>query len=541
MTVLRGKSVLQDIGIGKVLFVNSEPETIKRYIVSDKSKEWIRFEQAKREAIKQLKELYNHATISVGEENAAIFMMHEMLLEEEEFITSIQHLIQDQNVNLEYAISQTSENLSRMFHTMSDPYMQERANDIEDISNRLLHIIGGKRNNNPVITQKCIIAAEDLKPSETMKLSTDKVMGLALQKSSVHSHTAIIARSLGIPTVMGLGEGLSQKWDGIMAIIDGIEGLVYLDPNEEELEKIIEKKGKVQTKKVFLQSLKGKENRTKSGKVIQIYANADNIAGVREAWQQDGGGIGLFRSEMFYMEGKEAPGEEEQYQYYSRLLKEAGDWEVIIRTVDIGGDKEVPFLEVVKEANPALGLRGIRLCLARPELLKTQLAALYRAGVHGHLKIMYPMVTSMEEMDALRLIEVEVKDALFARGVDFSSHIPTGIMIETPAAALISDKLAKVSDFFSIGTNDLTQYTLAMDRQNASVAPYVNPYHPAVMRLIRLTVENAHTAGINVSICGELAADLAVTEEFIRMGVDGLSVHPAAILPLRAHIRSLEI
>jgi phosphotransferase system enzyme I (PtsI) len=546
MTVLRGKSVLQDIGMGKLHYFHRSKTGIKRYMVSDKARELDRFAKAKAEAVLQLKELYDQTLNSVGEENAAIFTIHEMLLEEEEYVSSIRHMIMDQNLNLEYAISQTAENLSRMFHSMEDPYMRERATDIEDISNRLLRILSGKEEDFSRITENCILAAEDLVPSETVNLPKDLVKGFALQKGSIYSHTAILARSMGVPAVVELGGELSEKWDGELAVIDGIEGMVYLSPEESQLGMLRMKQEEVSRQKERLSTLKGKENRTKSGKLIQIYANVDHINQAREAWQQDGGGIGLFRSEIFYMEGKEAPGEEEQYQYYSRLLKEAKDREVIIRTVDIGGDKEVPFLEPVKEANPALGLRGIRLCLARPELLKTQLAALYRAGVHGqdvhgHLKIMYPMVTSMEEMEALRLIEVEVKDALFLRGVDFASHIPTGIMIETPAAALISDRLAKVSDFFSIGTNDLTQYTLAMDRQNASVAPFVNPYHPAVMQLIRMTVENAHAAGINVSICGELAADLAVTEEWIRMGVDGLSVHPAAILPLRAHIRTLEI
>jgi phosphotransferase system enzyme I (PtsI) len=541
MTVLCGKSVLQDIGMGKLYYFNRRESGIKRYIVNDKAQEWNRFAEAKAEAVRQLRVLYDQTLALAGKDNAAIFTIHEMLLDEEEYVSSIRRMIQDQNVNLEYAINQTAENLSRMFHSMDDPYMRERATDIEDISKRLLQILSGKEEDLPLITEDCILAAEDLVPSETVKLPIDLVKGFALQKGSVHSHTAILARSMGVPAVVELGGELSEKWDGEMAVIDGFEGLVYLSPEESQREALRRKQEEAGKQKEKLQALIGKENRTKGGKVIQVYANVSHIDQAEEAWRQDGGGIGLFRSEILYMEGTEAPGEEEQFQYYCRLLQGAGNREVVIRTMDIGADKQVAYLDQVKEENPALGLRGIRLCLARPKLLKTQLAALYRAGLYGRLKIMYPMVTSTEEIEALRKIEEEVKEELNIRGADFSSHIPTGIMIETPAAALISDELAKVSDFFSIGTNDLIQYTLAMDRQNGKVESFMNPYHPALLRLIRMTIENAHAVGIEVSICGELAADLRMTEEFIRMGVDGLSVHPAAILPLRAHIRTLAI
>jgi phosphotransferase system enzyme I (PtsI) len=541
MTVLRGKSVLAGIGMGKLYYYNREKRGTTRYIVRDKTQELHRLEVAKEEAIRQLRVLFEQTLELAGEENAAIFTIHEMLLNEEEYISSIRQMILDQNFNLEYAISQTSENLSRMFHSMDDPYLRERAIDIEDISNRLLQILSGKDEYLPRITESCILAADDLVPSETVKLPRDLVKGFALQKGSVHSHTAILARSMGVPAVVEVGGELSEKWDGELAVIDGFEGLLYLSPEEAMEEALERKQEEANRQKEVLLYLRGKENRTKGGKVIQVYANVGHMDQAKEAWRQDGGGIGLFRSELLYMEGTQMPGEEEQYQYYCQLLKGAGGKEVVIRTVDIGADKEVPYLAQEREENPALGLRGIRLCLARPQLLKPQLAALYRAGVYGNLKIMYPMITSMEEMDALRLIEEEVKEELRKRGAEFSHYIPTGIMIETPAAALISDKLAKVSDFFSIGTNDLTQYTLAMDRQNASTQHFMNPYHPAVMQLIRMTVENAHAAGITVSICGELAADLGVTEEFIRMGVDGLSVHPAAILPLRSHIRELEM
>jgi phosphotransferase system enzyme I (PtsI) len=541
MTVLRGKSVLQDIGMGKLYYFNREKNGVKRYIVSDKTQELKRFAQAKAEAVKQLRALYDQTLLLAGEDNAAIFTIHEMLLEEEEYISSIRHMILDQNFNLEFAISQTAENFNHMFHSMDDPYMRERGIDVEDISNRLLKILSGEKEDFPKITENCILAAEDLVPSETVKLPRDLVKGFALQKGSVHSHTAILARSMGVPAVVELGGELSEKWDGEMAAIDGFEGLLYLSPNEEQKEDLCRKQENIRRQKDRLLALRGQENQTKGGKVIQVYANADHIVQAEEAWRQDAGGIGLFRSEMLYMEGTKAPGEAEQYEYYRRLLRGAEGKEVIIRTIDIGADKELTYLAQEKEENPALGLRGIRLCLTRPQLLKTQLAALYRAGVHGRLKIMYPMITSMEEMEALRLIEEEVKEELGKRGVNYSPNIPTGIMIETPAAALISDRLAKVSDFFSIGTNDLTQYTLAMDRQNARMEPFLNLYHPAVLKLIRMTVENAHTAGITVSICGELAADLTMTEAFIRMGVDGLSVHAAAVLPVRDHIRALEI
>jgi phosphotransferase system enzyme I (PtsI) len=541
MTVLCGKSVLQDIGMGKLYYFNRRESGIKRYIVNDKAQEWNRFAEAKTEAVRQLRVLYDQTLALAGKDNAAIFTIHEMLLDEDEYVSSIRRMIMDQNVNLEYAINQTAENLSRMFHSMDDPYMRERATDIEDISKRLLQILSGKEEDFPLITEDCILAAEDLVPSETVKLPIDLVKGFALQKGSVYSHTAILARSMGVPAVVELGGELSEKWDGEMAVIDGFEGLVYLSPEESQRETLRRKQEEAGKQKEKLQALIGKENRTKGGKVIQVYANVGHIDQAEEAWRQAGGGIGLFRSEILYMEGTEAPDEEEQFQYYCRLLQGAGDREVVIRTMDIGADKQVAYLDQEKEENPALGLRGIRLCLARPQLLKTQLAALYRAGIYGRLKIMYPMVTSMEEMEALRKIEEEVKEELHIRGADFPPHIPTGIMIETPAAALISDELAKVSDFFSIGTNDLIQYTLAMDRQNGKVEPFMNPYHPALLRLIRMTIENAHAVGIEVSICGELAADLRMTEEFIRMGVDGLSVHPAAILPLRAHIRTLAI
>lgn len=537
MTILRGKSVLQDIGMGKLVFFNRRQSAVKRYIVSDKQEEWNRYERAKGEALQQLRELYKETLAKAGKENADIFTVHEMLLEEEEYTSSIRHMIVDQNVNLEYAISQTSENLSRMFHSMEDPYMRERAIDIEDISNRMLHILSGEGEGLPEITETCILAAEDLVPSETVKLPRDLVKGFALQKGSIHSHTAILAKSMGVPAVVELGGELSEKWDGEPAAIDGFEGMVYLSLDGEQRENLLQKQEKARKNREYLKELIGKENITKDNRRIGLFANATSLEQAQEAWSYDAGGIGLFRSEVLFMAGERLPGEEEQFLYYSRLLQEAGGREVVVRTIDIGADKSLPYLKTEQECNPALGLRGIRLCLERPTVLKTQLAALYRAGMAGNLKIMYPMIASVEELTALRCLEEEVKEELRRRNANFHPHIPTGIMIETPAAAIISDLLAQEADFFSIGTNDLTQYTLAMDRQNASLAPYYQVHHPAVLRLIQMTVQHAHAAHIPVSICGELAADRDLTETFLDMGIDTLSVSPGDILPIRQIVR----
>lgn len=541
MVILQGKSVLQDIGIGRIAFFRRRNNTVKRYLVSDRQEELARFEWAKEVAAAQLKELYEQAYASVGADNAAIFEIHRLMLEDTEYCESVRSMIRTQNVNLEYAVSVTGDNFYKMFHSMEDDYMKARSMDVADITARLLRILSGQQEGELLLAEPSIIAADDLVPSETIQLPAHLVLGFVMRRGSVSSHTAILARSMGIPAIVDVGLGLKEEYDGELAVIDGYTGKLYVRPQEDILIAMRGKKEQSQRYKAGLLDLKGKQNITRDGRTVKVFANAGSLSDVENAIANDAGGIGLFRSELLYMEGASAPGEERQFSLYRSVLERMEGKEVIIRTMDIGADKQVPYLNLEKEENPAMGYRAIRISLSRPELFKTQLRALYRASAYGRLSIMYPMITSVEEVERIRETEKEVKDQLTAQGIPFDRQTLSGIMIETPAAALISDELARRVDFFSVGTNDLTQYTLAVDRSNARLDSFCNTHHKAVLRLISMAVHNAHKAGIWIGICGELAGDMDLTEEFLRMGVDELSVAPGMILPLRQRIRQLDL
>lgn len=541
MVVLQGKSVFRDICIGRLVFYRREERRIKRTLVADKEQELLRFEWARKEAARQLHMLYEETVKTVGAANAAIFEIHELMLEDAEFVESVRNMINTQNVNLEYAVKVTGDNMAQMLHSVEDAYMKERAQDMLDVAGRLLQVLTGEKNSEMVWEEPCIVAADDLMPSETVQLPRNMVLGFAMRKGSVHSHTAILARGMGIPAVMDIGEALSEEYDGLTAIIDGYTGMIYIEPDEQTLLSMREKKEQSERHAAMLHALKGKENITIDGRHVKVFANAGSLEEVDAACNNDAGGIGLFRSELLYLGRDSAPDEEEQFEVYRQVLEKMQGREAVIRTMDIGADKQVGYLGLDREENPALGLRAIRIGLQRPELFKVQLRALYRAGCYGRLRIMYPMITSMEEIHRLKELEEQVRTELTDRGIPFEENIPTGIMIETPAAALISDELARCVDFFSVGTNDLTQYTLAVDRQNASLNEFRNPHHRAVLKMIEMSAENAHAAGIWIGICGELAADFSLTESFIRMGIDELSVPAGLILPLRERIREIDL
>ena len=532
MITIQGKSVFGGVSIGKLMFYKRNEKVIKREHISDADAEWKRFEAAKGQAVDQLKELYEKALEDVGEANAMIFEIHQMMLEDLDYLESIENIIRSQEVNAEYAVATTADNFAQMFASMDDAYMQGRAADVKDVSERVLDILCGVSAGVKEMTEPCIIAADDLAPSETVQLDKSKVLGFATMYGSANSHTAILARTMNIPAVIGLGETLSSQYDGKMAVIDGFTGILYVDPDEETLARMQEKRAKDLEQKELLNQLKGKENVTRSGQKINVYANIGNVSDLGAVLKNDAGGIGLFRSEFLYLENSTFPTEEQQFAVYKQVAESMAGKKVIIRTLDIGADKQVDYFNLDKEENPALGYRAIRICLTRPEILKTQLRALFRASAFGKIAIMYPMITSVQEVRKIKEIVEEVKAELTSQGVEFGNP-EQGIMIETPAAAIISDDLAKEVDFFSIGTNDLSQYTMAIDRQNPQLDLFFDPHHPAVLRMISLVMENAHKAGIWAGICGELGADQSLTKEFLAMGVDELSVSPGSILPLR--------
>lgn len=538
MITLQGKSVYRDICVGKLVFYRGQKEVLQRE-VEDPEGEFLRFEEAVEAAKEQLRVLYEESVRVVGETNAALFQAQELLLEDEEYRESVRQMVYGQRLNVEYAVQMTGENMAQSLQAVGDAYIRERAGDILDITGRLLGVLTGSDKGHELPEGPFILVAEDLLPSEAAQLSRSRVLGLVLRKGSAHSHAAILARSMGIPFLVKLGEELSEEYDGELAVIDGFFGVLYIDPDEVTLAAMEEKKRESNRHRALLRELKGKENITRDGKTVKVFANVGSLADVDAACANDAGGIGLLRSEVLYLESAAPPNEESQFAFYKQVLERMNGREVVIRTFDIGADKQVPWLRQEPEENPALGLRGIRLGLERPELLKTQLWALYRAGIYGKLRIMYPMITSVEELRQLRRLEQQVRHELGRDGIRFAAKIPTGIMIETPAAALLSDQLAKEVDFFSVGTNDLTQYTLALDRQNENLERFDDPGHEAVLRLIRMTAENAHRAGIWIGICGELAADTLLTEEFLRMGIDELSVSPGMILELRQRIREI--
>ena len=540
MITIKGKSVFGGVSIGKIMFYKRNEKVIKRTHVDDVDAEWKRFCDAKDTAVSQLKELYDKAIEDVGEANAMIFEIHQMMLEDLDYLESIENIIRTQEVNAEFAVATTADNFAQMFAAMDDAYMQGRAADVKDVSERVLDILCGVSGGMKEMTEPCIIAADDLAPSETVQLDKSKVLGFATMHGSSNSHTAILARTMNIPAVIGLGEDLLTKYDGKMAVIDGFTGMLYIDPDEETMKVMEEKRAKDQEQKALLEQLKGKENVTKSGQKINVYANIGNVSDVGAVLKNDAGGIGLFRSEFLYLENSDFPTEEQQFAVYKQVAENMAGKKVIIRTLDIGADKQVDYFGLDKEENPALGYRAIRICLTRKEIFKTQLRALYRAAMFGNISIMFPMIISVAEVHEIKAIIAEVKEELKNEGIPFKDDVELGVMIETPASVMISRELAKEVDFFSVGTNDLTQYTLAIDRQNAKLDKFYDPHHPAVLAMIKMAADNAHAEGAWIGICGELGADLELTEEFLKMGLDELSVSPAMVLPLRKRIRECE-
>ena len=540
MITLSGKSVFGGVSIGRLMFYKRSDKVIKRTHVDDVEGEVARFQKAKDTAVEQLKGLYEKALNDVGEANAMIFEIHQMMLEDLDYLESIENIIRTQEVNAEFAVATTADNFSQMFASMDDAYMQGRAADVKDVSERVLDILCGTSEGMKEMTEPCIIAADDLAPSETVQLDKSKVLGFATMYGSSNSHTAILARTMNIPAVIGLGEELSQEYDGKEAIIDGFTGTLYIDPDEETMKEMQEKRAKDLEQKALLEQLKGKENITKSGRKINVYANIGNVSDVGSVLKNDAGGIGLFRSEFLYLENTDFPSEEQQFAVYKQVAENMAGKKVIIRTLDIGADKQVDYFGLDKEENPALGYRAIRICLTRPEIFKTQLRALYRAAVYGNISIMFPMIISVGEIHRIKEIIAEVKAELKNEGIPYKDDVELGVMIETPASVMISRDLAKEVDFFSVGTNDLTQYTLAIDRQNAKLDAFYDPHHPAILAMIKMAAENAHAEGAWIVICGELGADLELTQEFLYMGLDELSVSPSMVLPLRKKIRECE-
>ena len=540
MITLEGKSVFGGVAIGKIQFYKRNEITIKRTRVEDVEAEVERFQNAKAKTLELLKGLYEKALEEVGEANAMIFEAHQLMLEDPDYVESIENIIRTQDVNAEYAIGATADNFAAIFEAMDDAYMQGRAADVRDVSERLLQALSSQNETVMVMDEPVIIAADDLVPSETVQLDKEKVLSFVTMYGSANSHTAILARTMNIPAVIGLGEALKEEYDGKVAIVDGVDGKVYIDPDEETMVSMQKKQKKDQEQKELLNQLKGKENVTKSGQKVNVYANIGNLADVGAVLKNDAGGIGLFRSEFLYLESDTYPTEEQQFAVYKKVAETMAGKKVIIRTVDIGADKQVDYFKLDKEDNPALGYRAIRICLTRPEIFKTQLRALYRASAYGQISIMFPMIISVAEVKKIKEIVEEVKAELRTEGAAFREDVELGIMIETPAAVMVSRELAKEVDFFSVGTNDLTQYTLAIDRQNQKLEDFYDSHHPAVLAMIRMAAESAHAEGKWIGICGELGADVTLTETFLKMGIDELSVAPGMILKVRQKIREAE-
>lgn len=538
MQYLKGKSVYKGIVLGKISVLKKDDYVVKRTKINDPEKEMERVKKAVLESQEQLQKLYEKAVKEVGEASAAIFEVHQMMLEDDDYNESIENIITTQQVNAEYAVASTGDNFSQMFASMDDDYMKARAADIQDISDRLVRNLSSHGNGGMDLSEPAILVADDLSPSETVQLDKDKILAFVTIHGSSNSHTAILARMMNIPALIGVDMNLDELHTGMEAAVNGFTGELILEPDEEVKKTVEDKISQEKEKYALLQTLKGKENITKSGRKIHLYANIGSVADMGYVLENDAGGIGLFRSEFLYLGRDELPGEEEQFQAYKQAVQNMAGKKVIIRTLDIGADKQADYLGLEKEENPALGYRAIRICLTQPEIFKVQLRALFRASVYGNLSIMYPMITSVEEVEKIQAIVKEVKEELKADEVPYKD-VEEGIMIETPAAVMISDELAQMVDFFSIGTNDLTQYTLAIDRQNEKLDPFYNPHHKAVLKMIQMVVDNAHKAGKWAGICGELGADPELTETFVNMGVDELSVAPSMILKLRKIIREI--
>lgn len=536
--VLEGKSVFGGIAIGRLSIYNKKENQVKREKITDVESEITRFTDAKETAKEQLKGFYEKAVKEVGEVNAAIFEVHQMMLDDLDYVESITNMIRAQEVNAEFAVASTGDNFSKMFAAMDDDYMKERAADVKDISNRVISILQNAENGSVTGEKPVILLADDLAPSETVQLDKSKVLSFVTRHGSTNSHTAILARTMNIPALIGID--FSEDVNGKMGIVDGYTGKLYIEPDEETMKKYEAKKAEDENKKRLLLELKGKENVTLDGKKINLYANIGGVADVANALSNDAGGIGLFRSEFLYLESEDYPTEEAQFAAYKTVAENMAGKKVIIRTLDIGADKQVDYFHMEKEENPAMGYRAIRICLDRPEIFKTQLRAIYRASYYGTISIMFPMIISVKEVKRIKEIVAEVKAELTTEGIPFKD-CELGIMIETPAAVMISDLLAEEVDFFSIGTNDLTQYTLAIDRQNPKLDSFYDSHHEAILRMLQMVVDNGHKHGCWVGICGELGADTTLTSTFLKMGFDELSVSPAMILRVREEIRNTKV
>ena len=541
MLVVKGKSVFSGITMGPLALFHRNTVSTARRRIKDTDAEVERFQEARLASIEQLKDMYEKAVQKVGEEEAAVFEVHQMMLDDDDYIDNIITLISQEKINAEAAVEETAQQFSEMFRSMDDAYMKERAADVLDISRRIqVQLCGGEANDFSAY-DGVILAADDLAPSETLQLDTDKILGFVTSGGSTNSHTAILARTLGITAVVNTGTQLHTDVEGKTVIVDGFTGTVYLDPDSATLDKMKKKQAEAEERKIRLEAYRGKESVTVDGYKVNVFANIGNPDNVPQALANDAEGIGLFRSEFLYLENATYPTEEQQFQAYKKTVEMMGGKTVVIRTLDIGADKKVDYFDLKAEENPAMGMRAIRICLTRPTLFKTQLRALCRASAYGKIAIMFPMIISVDEVRRSRELLRQVQNELRHEGIAFDESMEVGIMIETPAAALISDELAKEVDFFSIGSNDLTQYTLAIDRQQTDLDNFFNPHHPALLKLIEMTVKNGHKEGIWVGICGELGADLSLTEDFLRMGVDELSVSPPAVLPLREKIGSINL
>ena len=538
MEKIAGKSIFRKVAIGKIFFYEKNTAVVKRTKIEDAKTELDRFEHAKETAKAQLQNLYEKALQEVGDSGAAIFEVHMMMIDDLDYNGSIQNMIESQSVNAEYAVAMTGDNFSTMFAEMDDDYMKARAADVKDISERLVSVLSGVDNDMGNLDEPVILVADDLAPSETVQMDKSKLLAFVTEHGSSNSHTAILARTMNIPAIIGVP--IKKEWHGHMAIVDGYAGCVIIDPDEEEIEKAQKAVAEEEEKQKLLKALKGEKTITKDGKEIHLYANIGSVADTAAVLMNDAEGIGLFRSEFLYLESDTYPTENEQFNAYKTVAENMAGKKVIIRTLDIGADKQVDYFELDKEENPALGYRAIRICLTRQEVFKTQLRALLRASAYGNISIMFPMIIAVDEVRKIKQILKEVKDELREQGIPFKD-VEIGVMIETPAAVMVSEQLAQEVDFFSIGTNDLTQYTLAIDRQNPKLDEFYDAHHPAVLKLIQMTIENGHKGGAWVGICGELGADLELTETFLRMGVDELSVSPTFVLPIRNRVRSLDL
>ena len=531
-----GKSIFKGIAIGKILFYQKGEQPVKRVKIEDTAEQIKRYEDARAKSAEQLQGLYEKALKEVGEANAAVFEVHQMMLEDDDYIDSVVNIIETQQVNAEFAVATTGDNFAKMFAEMEDDYFKARAADVKDISERMVNILSGNESGGALGDEPVIVVAEDLAPSETVQMDKEKLLAFVTRLGSANSHTAILARTMNIPALIEVD--IKEEWNGKMAVVDGYTGTFYIDPDEETLKKMQEKKEEDIKARELLQELKGKEDITVDGKHIKLYANIGGVKDVTSVLANDAAGIGLFRSEFLYLEADNYPDEEAQFQAYKTVAENMAGKKVIVRTLDIGADKQVDYFNLDHEENPAMGYRAIRICLDRRDIFRTQLRALLRASAYGNIGIMYPMIISVDEVKEIKKIVESIKAELTEKGIEYG-EVEQGIMIETPAAVMISDLLAEEVDFFSIGTNDLTQYTLAIDRQNSKLDNIYDSHHPAVLRMIQKTIENGHKAGCWVGICGELGADMTLTETFLKMGIDELSVSPTFVLPIRKLIREM--